>query len=80
MVGFRFPDYAQGLEVAGYHLHFVDAERRRGGHVLSCRPRSVTVQVDTAADLHLELPPGVDLPASRSDADAAALRRIEGDH
>jgi len=61
MVGFRFPDYARGLEVPGYHLHFVDAERRRGGHVLSCRPLAVEVQVDPSAELHVELPPGVEL-------------------
>jgi acetolactate decarboxylase len=79
MVGFRFPDYAQGLEVAGYHLHFVDAARRRGGHVLSSRPRSVTVQIDHASDLHMELPPGVEMPASPTAADRAAARRIESD-
>ena len=37
MVGFRFPAYVEGIEVAGYHLHFVDADRRRGGHVLGSR-------------------------------------------
>src|SRR5436190_3542898 len=80
MVGFRFPEYAEGLEVAGYHLHFVDAERRRGGHVLSCRPRSVTVQIDHAGDLHMELPPGVEMPAAATDAARAEVRRVEGDH
>ena len=79
IVGFRFPDYAEGLEVAGYHLHFVDAERRRGGHVLSCRPHAVTVQIDHASDLHLELPPGVELPAGGGEAQRDAVRRIESD-
>lgn len=80
MVGFRFPDYAQGLEVAGYHLHFVDSERRRGGHVLSCAPHSVDVQMDHASDLHVELPAGVDLgsPGARG-ARQDAIRRVEGD-
>jgi acetolactate decarboxylase len=79
MVGFRFPDYAQGLEVAGYHLHFVDADRRRGGHVLSCRPRAVTVQIDHASDLHMELPPDVQMPAPASEAERDAVRRVESD-
>ncbi|HEX5982588.1 MAG TPA: acetolactate decarboxylase, partial [Solirubrobacterales bacterium] len=34
MVGFRFPAYAEGIEVGGYHLHFAGADRGRGGHVL----------------------------------------------
>src|SRR6202012_3426 len=28
MVGFRFPAYVEGIEGAGYHLHFGDRERR----------------------------------------------------
>ena len=27
VVGFRFPDYARGLEAEGYHLHFISADR-----------------------------------------------------
>jgi acetolactate decarboxylase len=76
MVGFRFPDYAKGLNVPGYHLHVVTADRTRGGHVLSCATRDVTVQVDDEVDLHVELPRGVELtsPEATSDAD---LRRVE---
>jgi acetolactate decarboxylase len=82
IVGFRFPDYAEGIELPGYHLHFVDAERRRGGHVLDCRPRRLHVQIDHSSHLHMELPPGVELPdpaaAGGSAGSRAALRRIEG--
>ena len=80
VVGFRFPQYAQGIEVAGYHLHFADAERRRGGHVLACRPRSVRVRIDHARDLHVELPPGIVLGAPDAGAGAQErIRRIEGE-
>ena len=34
MVGFLFPKYVQGMNVPGWHLHFVDQARRCGGHVL----------------------------------------------
>ena len=37
MLGFRFPAYVEGIEVAGYHLHFISDDRRRGGHVLDSR-------------------------------------------
>jgi acetolactate decarboxylase len=60
LVGFRFPDYAQGINVAGYHLHFVSDDRTRGGHVLDCRLRSGVVAIDHSSDLHVELPAGVD--------------------
>jgi acetolactate decarboxylase len=82
VVGFRFPDYAEGIELPGFHLHFVDAARERGGHVLSCRPRRLHVQIDHASRLHMELPPGVELPDPAavvgSSTGRAELRGIEG--
>lgn len=63
MLGFRFPDYAEGIEVGGYHLHFIDAERRRGGHVLGSRANDIRVRLDPSSQLRVELPPGVDLTA-----------------
>ena len=61
IVGFRFPDYSEGIEVSGYHLHFISTDRTRGGHVLEARPRSVRVRIDASARLRVELPPGVEL-------------------
>lgn len=79
MLGFRFPGYAEGLEVGGYHLHFIDAERRRGGHVLRSRSRGLRVRLDPSSELHVELPPGVDLAdPDLAAATHAALARVEG--
>jgi acetolactate decarboxylase len=78
MVGFRFPDYSEGIEVSGYHLHFISADRSRGGHVLECRPRAAVAQIDASTDLHVELPPGVDLSAPQHSRDThEALNRAE---
>jgi len=78
VVGFRFPDYARGLEAEGYHLHFIDSDRERGGHVLDCRPLEVVAQLDLSGELHVELPPGIELDAAHLDeATAAALEAAE---
>jgi acetolactate decarboxylase len=61
MLGFRFPAYVEGIEVAGYHLHFISADRSRGGHVLDSSSRGLRVRLDPSNDLHVELPPRVDL-------------------
>jgi acetolactate decarboxylase len=61
MLGFRFPSYAEGLEVGGYHLHFISADRSRGGHVLDSRTGDLRVRIDPSDDLHVELPPEVEL-------------------
>jgi acetolactate decarboxylase len=56
VVGFRSPDYAQGLSVAWYHLHFISDDRTRGGHILDCTLAEGTLQADVESGLHLELP------------------------
>lgn len=68
MLGFRFPAYVEGIEVAGYHLHFVSADRSRGGHVLDSRSSGLRARLDPSNDLHVELPPALDL----ADPDLAA--------
>lgn len=77
LVGFVFPSWAGGVELPGVHVHAIDADRTRGGHVLGARVGPGVLRVDALTDLHLELPAGVELP--RGDGDAALLRRIESD-
>jgi acetolactate decarboxylase len=78
MLGFRFPDYAEGIEVSGWHLHFISEDRSRGGHVLDSRASTLHAQLDPSGELHVELPPGIDL----SDSELAgsthdAINRVE---
>jgi acetolactate decarboxylase len=81
MVGFRFPTFIEGIGVPGYHLHFVDRARRRGGHVLDSHAAGpLRARIDPADDLHVELPPTVDLSAPDLAADThAAIDSIEHD-
>jgi acetolactate decarboxylase len=77
LVGFRFPDASAGLEVPGFHLHFLAADRSTGGHVLDLVLEDGRVQVDVADELHVELPPHVGLGRPGA-ADRAAIARVEG--
>jgi acetolactate decarboxylase len=79
MLGFRFPSYAEGIEVGGYHLHFIGADRSRGGHVLGSRTEELRVRIDPSDDLHVELPPQVELedPDLAAETHEAVLR-VEG--
>jgi acetolactate decarboxylase len=78
MLGFRFPVYASGLEVGGWHLHFISEDRSRGGHVLDSHTSSLHIGLDLSGELHVELPPGVDLgdPAAARETHAA-IERVE---
>ena len=78
LVGFKFPDYAQGLNVAGYHFHFITEDRSAGGHVLECRLATGELHVDREADLRVELPPNVSLPTpDQSASRKETIDRIE---
>jgi len=55
LAGFRMPDYEQGIAVAGYHSHFIDTDRRHGGHTLDYRLVSGTVEIGIRSELHLSL-------------------------
>ena len=79
MVGFRFPDALEGIEMVGCHLHFMTDDRARGGHVLSYTLLDAIARVDDANELHVELPPAVDAPAHGTSLDQSALERLESD-
>jgi acetolactate decarboxylase len=56
LVGFRMPAYMQGLNVVGYHFHFLTADRTTGGHVLALEMQDVTVELDEARAFSMALP------------------------
>jgi acetolactate decarboxylase len=80
LVGFRFPDHSGGLNVPGYHFHFITDDRSAGGHVLACELTRGELRVDREADLRLELPPEVSLPVPGRSSGDDVLNRVEGDH
>lgn len=67
VVGFYTPVFFQGLNVAGYHLHFIRDDRKSGGHILDLTvPANTTVEYDITPGFTMILPTsgdftGVDL-------------------
>lgn len=73
VLGFRAPQYAERMTVAGYHLHFVDDTRTVGGHILDFRLEAGKITLDQDADLHVEMPTSGDFLGTDLDgADIAA--------
>ena len=56
LVGFRLPGYVQGVNAPGWHLHFVDAARQRGGHVLNFSLLGGELRFCHADDFQIRLP------------------------
>lgn len=77
IVGFRFPDTLAGVEVPGYHVHFLSDDRTTGGHVIDLTMLDGDVQLQSCDDLHVELPAGVAL-GSPGAVDRDEVQRVEG--
>jgi len=56
IIGFRCPVYIKGLNVPGYHLHFINCGRTQGGHVLSFVLTDGKCEVDILNQYFLRLP------------------------
>jgi len=67
VVGFYTPVFFEGLNVAGYHLHYISDDRQSGGHILDLTvPENTVVDYDITPEFHMILPTvgdftGVDL-------------------
>lgn len=80
LVGFRTPDYEQGISVAGYHLHFLNVERTGGGHAFDFLLNTGVVEISTVSELRLSLPTSgpfltADFSSHQMDAE---IRKSEG--
>jgi len=78
MIGFWTPSFMQSVAVPGYHLHFLTADRRHGGHLLECRTDGVTISLQHLPEMVLGLPMTLDyLTADLTRDTEADLREAE---
>lgn len=78
LIGFRFPDFAAGRNMPGYHLHFISADRKVGGHLLECRVIQAELLAEHTDHFHVELPDSqLDVDQGMSQEQSAALHRAE---
>jgi acetolactate decarboxylase len=56
IVGFRCPPYVKGINVPGYHLHFISRDKEKGGHVLEFEVESAECEIDVINRYTLVLP------------------------
>ena len=51
-----FPDYMDGINASGWHLHFLSEDKKCGGHVFEIIMKSGTCLLDKINDIELTLP------------------------
>jgi acetolactate decarboxylase len=78
IVGFRYPDFAEGLGLPGYHMHFITSDRSSGGHLLDCVVRNASISIDEISEFEMALPKDQDfLRADLSDDKQEELKEAE---
>jgi acetolactate decarboxylase len=56
LVGFWCPAFVKGVNVPGYHLHFLGRDRTTGGHVLDFTLAEGSIRLDASKDIWVVLP------------------------
>lgn len=51
-----FPDYMDGINLPGWHLHFISEDRQKGGHVFNLKMHEGHVRMDKISRIELQLP------------------------
>jgi acetolactate decarboxylase len=81
LVGVWSPGFSSAFSVAGYHFHFLSADRRHGGHLLDIEANTLQLKIEPLTDFHLALPESETfLKADLSKNTAAELAYAEQAH
>jgi acetolactate decarboxylase len=56
LVGLWSPGFSSAFSVAGYHFHFLSADRQHGGHLLDVEADALRLKVEALTSFHLALP------------------------
>jgi acetolactate decarboxylase len=74
LVGIRCPVWVGGLNVPGYHWHFLSDDRTIGGHVLDCRVREGRLRYKVCRDWRVKLESGRAPDVSYEQSESAPER------
>ena len=56
LVGFWCPAYIDGVNLPGYHMHFLSKDGSMGGHLLECTIKNTVIYIYTTTELQMWLP------------------------
>ena len=51
-----YPDFMDGINASGWHIHFISDDRQKGGHVFDLKMKSGHAQLDKISTIEIQLP------------------------
>ena len=78
MVCIYYPDYMDGINAPGWHLHFLSEDRLMGGHVFDLEMESGTIYLAKINNIEIQLPsePAFDT-YSLKEASGSDIKQVE---
>ena len=78
LVGVYYPDYMDGINAAGWHLHFINDDRTKGGHVYDLKMSHGNVRLARKNSIEIQLPkdPAFDTYALKN-ASKDEIKKVE---
>ncbi len=70
-----FPEYMDGLNLPGWHFHFISEDRKKGGHVFDVKMREGRVRMDKISKIEMQLP--VEASFDTYDLKTASQKEME---
>jgi len=78
VVGVRSPGWSVGVSVVGVHAHFIDEERKLGGHVLEIKGESLDFEVAVSRNFQIEIPDSKEFTETEVRVDVEGTAKAEG--
>lgn len=80
VIGFYSPEYIKGINVPGYHLHFISGDKTFGGHILNLKIEKAVAEIDEIKNFSLHLPENDDFYKTNLKKDKSKeLKAVEQD-
>jgi len=78
VLGFRCPAFVKGINVPGWHLHFISNDRKTGGHILDFTTVGGNLQLDACNRFYMVLTDRAEFAAANLSQDRShELKKVE---
>ncbi|MCB1068012.1 MAG: acetolactate decarboxylase [Simkania sp.] len=77
LVGYYFPEYLNGVNVGGFHFHFISSDHTKGGHVLEVSTKSGTCYFQPCENLKIHFPNSSSFAEANLSEDLEEIHDVE---
>ena len=78
LISIYYPDYMDGINAVGWHLHFLSKDRTLGGHVFEMGLRNAGVKFDKISRIEIQLPTDIEFDIySLKSVSSEEIKQVE---